>query len=760
MKHPYFISLFLCFTATFLLSQSNPVPFVNQPLAPSSAPPGSPGLTLTVNGTQFVSTSVVNWNGTPLSTTFVSFHQLMANVPGSNLTSASTASVTVSSPAPGGGTSNTVFFTITNPTTTLAFATSTIPTGLNPGGLVVADFNNDGKADLAVLNRNETDPSCYSIGGPGTISILLGNGDGTFSNKSTLCLVADPEYGLVVGPQLLAGDFNGDGNTDLVLSLKIDQLGDYWLFEVFLGNGDGTFASPGLILLDSLNTIETVVVGDFTGDGKLDLVVPGYPDEGPFPVIQDFLGDGGGTFSYGPAFNLSGFAYNGSLVTGDFNNDGILDLALSGGSQLTILLGNGDGTFTPVASQPDVNPGSGSMIVGDFNGDGILDLITPDAVLFGNGDGTFTQGPALLPCDPVAAANFNGDGKLDLVCSGANIISILLGNGDGTFQTGFIDAVDAPNAVGVADFNGDGRLDLAVTDSSDNTVSILLQKPARNRATATMASGQNPVYVTQPVTYTAVVWASPITPTGSVTFKQSATVLGTVPLANGQASFTTTFASAGTFPIVASYSGDQNYPAKYSRAVKQFVDKYASYSAVFSAPNPSVQGQAVTLTCNVASEALTQPTGTVTFKNGAASLGTVPLVNGSALLTKTNLPAGTLSITATYDGDSLNSKVTSPMLSQVVSQAITTTTVTSSPNPSVVGQNVKFKATVESQTVRPVGTVTFTAGTTTLGSVNLAGGEAGLITSALPVGTTTVTATYNGTSNISGSSGSVAQTVN
>jgi hypothetical protein len=100
------------------------------------------------------------------------------------------------------------------------------------------------------------------------------------------------------------------------------------------------------------------------------------------------------------------------------------------------------------------------------------------------------------------------------------------------------------------------------------------------------------------------------------------------------------------------------------------------------------------------------------------------------------------------------------MLSQVVSQAITTTTVTSSPNPSVVGQNVKFKATVESQTVRPVGTVTFTAGTTTLGSVNLAGGEAGLITSALPVGTTTVTATYNGTSNISGSSGSVAQTVN
>jgi hypothetical protein len=263
--------------------------------------------------------------------------------------------------------------------------------------------------------------------------------------------------------------------------------------------------------------------------------------------------------------------------------------------------------------------------------------------------------------------------------------------------------------------------------------------------------------VNQPVTYATVVSASPITPTGSVTFKQGSTILGTVPLDYGQAIFTTTFTKAGSFSIVASYSGDENYPAKNSQAVKQVVNKYTSNTGVASSLNPSAYGQAVNLTSVVTSEA---PTGTVTFKNWASSLGTVPLVDGVALLTKTNLPAGTLPITATYNGDTLDSKSTSPALIQVVDQATTTTTVASSPNPSTVGRNVKFTATVKSPTVVAIGTVTFSAGTTTLGTVRLAGGKGSLITSVLPAGTTTVTATYDGTSNITGSSGSVVQTVN
>jgi large repetitive protein len=231
-------------------------------------------------------------------------------------------------------------------------------------------------------------------------------------------------------------------------------------------------------------------------------------------------------------------------------------------------------------------------------------------------------------------------------------------------------------------------------------------------------------------------------------------------LSGGSASFTTTTLKVGTTTVTAVYGAGSIFSGSTSNMVTQVVNKYTSNTTVASSLNPSVYGQAVNLTSQVTSASPNQPTGTVTFKNGVSPLGTVPLVNGFALLTKKNLPAGTLSITATYNGDTANKKSTSPTLSQVVSQATTTTTVTSFPNPSVVGQSVVFKATVKSPTVIPVGTVTFTAGTTTLGQVSLSGGKASLTTSALPAGKTTVTATYNGTSNITGSSGSVVQTVN
>ena len=116
--------------AANLVAQSNPVPLVNQPLVPTSVVPGSPGLTLTVNGTGFVSTSVVNWNGATLATTFVTSSKLFATVPASDVTVATTASVTVFSPAPGGGTSNAVPFTVTVPTSGLAFSLQLSVSGL------------------------------------------------------------------------------------------------------------------------------------------------------------------------------------------------------------------------------------------------------------------------------------------------------------------------------------------------------------------------------------------------------------------------------------------------------------------------------------------------------------------------------------------------------------------------------------------------------------------------------------------------------
>jgi hypothetical protein len=150
-----------------------------------------------------------------------------------------------------------------------------------------------------------------------------------------------------------------------------------------------------------------------------------------------------------------------------------------------------------------------------------------------------------------------------------------------------------------------------------------------------------------------------------VTFKQGATILGTVPLVDGQASFTTTFTKAGSFSIVASYSGDQNYRAKNSNQVEQVVNKYRTAIYLSSSPNPSAHGQPVRFTAGVSS-AGPLPTGKVAFKNGSASLGSGDLVSGVATLTKSNLPLGSLSITATYEGDAESEESTTPVLVQVV----------------------------------------------------------------------------------------------
>ena len=185
----------------------------------------------------------------------------------------------------------------------------------------------------------------------------------------------------------------------------------------------------------------------------------------------------------------------------------------------------------------------------------------------------------------------------------------------------------------------------------------------------------------------------------------------------------------------------------------------ATATSLTSSLNPSTYGQDVVFTARVTTNGSSAPTGTVTFFNGTQSMGKGTVSGGVATLTKSNIDVGTISVKARYNGDSLNAKSTSPAINQTVTKANTTTTVVSSKNPSKVGNSVKFTATVQS-IATPTGSVTFMAGTTNLGTVTLAGGHASVTTATLPAGTTTVTATYNGTSNFNGSSGSVIQTVN
>src|SRR5271155_1575230 len=170
MKFARFVCLFVLSSITTVLAQSNPVPFVNQPLVPSAVAPGGSGFTLTVNGTGFVSGSTINWNGTPLTTTFVTSSLLTASVPSSNIATASTASITVSSPSPGGGVSNVAFLPVSAPTT-LQFTSFTDSAAVVQQA-IVADFTGNGNLDFAVnpcFGQNDC-----------PINVYLGNRAGTF----------------------------------------------------------------------------------------------------------------------------------------------------------------------------------------------------------------------------------------------------------------------------------------------------------------------------------------------------------------------------------------------------------------------------------------------------------------------------------------------------------------------------------------------------------------------------------------------------
>ena len=334
--------------------------------------------------------------------------------------------------------------------------------GTNPIWVVAADFNNDGKRDLAVINQGDD-----SVGDPGGVSILLGNGDGTFQ----------PAKNIAIGKNCtsaVAGDFNGDGNNDLALLRPGDaSVNDDGDVTIFLGNGDGTF-HQGPVLTPGKNPSGlrySIAAADLNGDQRLDLVVANQGDK-TFSVM---LGSGDGTFQPPVAYPVINSP--GSVLAVDLAGNGTKDIAVFRGIGVDIWLGNGDGTFrqSPIPSIL----GSG-VTAGDFNGDNTIDLVVTPFVLclfhtcppvypvvrLGNGDGTFQAGISIG--QPVqGAGDFDGDGKLDLAGSLASNGSlealVLPGNGDGTFQPPITFAIDE-RLVGdqVLDVDADGAPDLVL----------------------------------------------------------------------------------------------------------------------------------------------------------------------------------------------------------------------------------------------------------------------------------------------------------
>jgi hypothetical protein len=339
--------------------------------------------------------------------------------------------------------------------------------------VAVGDFNGDGKQDLAVTHGAF---GSYHNG----VSVLLGNGDGSFG------AAIDYAGGLdFVG--VVVGDFNGDGRPDLVVA----DFGDYYLspggVSVFLANGDGTFHSPINYAAGANPT--TLIEADFNGNGKPDVAVVDYGGTFGSPGIEVLLGNGKGGFQAFSSY-LAGPSPD-ALVADNFNRDAKPDLAVvdSYNGKVTILLNQGPGTFltpTTIVAGPD----PAAVVAGDFNGDGKQDLAVGDslgevAVHLGNGDGSFQAAicSGAGGASALAVGDFNRDGKLDIVTAngpGTGAVFVVLGNGDGSFQPVVSYATGpGPVAVAVGDFNGDGKPDLAVADSGapftiGGGVSILL----------------------------------------------------------------------------------------------------------------------------------------------------------------------------------------------------------------------------------------------------------------------------------------------
>jgi hypothetical protein len=671
--------------------------------------------------------------------------------------------------------------------------------GNNAAMVIASDLDGDGHTDLVVANQ------CQAVGncGVGSVSVFLGIGDGTFLPPQTY--ISDGVFAYSVG----VGDWNGDKKPDLAIVNQCQASGNCsGTITILLGNGDGTFQAPPTYASGGYDA-DSVAAGDLNGDGKLDLVATSLCqsdncNSGNNGVVSVLLGNGDGTFQSAKTYATGGFGSS-SVAVGDFNGDGYADVVLanqcstgdckSGGS-VSVLLGNGSGTLQAAKTHSSGAYTTLSVAIADVNKDGKLDLVVANqcqdsacqngavSVLLGNGDGSFQTAQNYASAgyftNFVAVGDFNGDGNPDLVatseCQDSTCknggVSVLLGNGNGTFQTAvsYNSGGAQADAVSVMDVNGDGNADLLVSNFCQNTTncnngvvsSLLGRGDGTFRGPHAYSSGGQSAYSLVAADFNGDGNVDVVVANGEGTG---------VLLGNGDGSFQTAipyfpggiFISAGDFngdhqPDVVIASGSLSSVTALLNVVVGF--RQATTTTLTSSPNPSAVNQSVLLTAAVSTQFGGSPTGTVTFKAGTTTLGQGTVSNGQATLNYAFTSPGTISIVATYSGDSTFLSSNSARLKQAVTKAVTTTTLTSSPNPSQAGQTVKFTATVTGQYGgTPTGTVTFKDGSTVLAQVTLSSGVARFKTSTLTVGKHHISANYGGDANFRWSSGSVTQVV-
>jgi Bacterial Ig-like domain (group 3)/FG-GAP-like repeat/FG-GAP repeat len=580
-----------------------------------------------------------------------------------------------------------------------------------PGASIAADVNGDGLTDV------------LSVNGTGVLSTSLGRGNGTFT------VVNQVPTGAQFGYVFLTGDFNSDGNVDFAKITYGNGVGhgdttqqDSELI-LLTGNGDGTF-QPAKAGVD-LQVVEAVsaVVGDFNGDGFLDVIAAytnAYDVPPPGSGLVFVPGKGDGTFGSAIPFSQNSSLTGGPVLTADLNNDKKLDLIWNS----AVYLGNGDGTFRQIPLGLTGTP----LAIGDLNGDGFADLVIGTNIYAGNGDGTFQTSPfytfPLGSPSSISIGDLNSDGHPDVVFQNGLQAIVYLGDGKGHFTTNGMFYTGAPtsgagvistpalarlnnqapalpndNALDYLAFTAGGATSLLnLTNPTPATPAPLPSKTSLTLSASSAAPGQQ-------LTVTATVTGA--SPTGSVSFISSGTTLGTSPVSNGVATLQFSLPTTGNFSITATYAGDTNNTSSTSNAVPLSIALVQSTTSLAVSATNANLNQHLNLTATVTG---VNPTGSVTFVSGTTTLGTATVSNGTATLPFSFTVAGTYAAVANYAGDSANLASTSNSVSVVV--IAPDFTISASPSSATITAGQSATTTL---TVTPIGgysgTLHFSCGT-------------------------------------------------
>ncbi len=723
------------------------------------------------------------------------------------------------------------------------------------------DYDSDGDLDILLAGFD----------GSGQIARIYRN-DGPSSSGWTFTDINAGLLGVIVG-SVAWGDYDNDGDLDILLT---GLSGSTYVTRVYRNGGPSSgwsFTNIGANLIGVSRS--SAAWGDYNNDGNLDILLTGCADYScPTGIARVYRNDGppsGWSFTDIGA-GLTGVYYS-SVAWGDYDSDGDLDILLEGfdgqtGRFARVYRNDGPSsgwTFTDInAGLPGVQ--NGEVAWGDYDNDGDLDILltgSPGVARVYRNDGpssgwSFTDIGAGLPImgDTSAAwGDYDNDGDLDILLTGGvgwpnklagvysnkdcadlsiikttNLATAVSGQTitytlvfsyaappDGSTATGVVIADPIPISVtntsvissgviitqtspnyawqvqdlapgqgGIITITGVISNNLPAGHILTNTATITSMTSEANttnnadsavllvdKANTTVAIGSlaNPSLFGQPVVLTAtvaVIVPGAGTPTGIVTFTEGATTLGSGTLdGSRQATLTVSSLAVGDHTITATYAGDDNFNSSASLALGQTVNKAGTMTSLTSLTNPSVLGQSITFTVTVSATepGAGTPTGTVTLTDGATILDTITLSDGAATFSTSALSVGPHSITVSYSGNGSFNSSTSTPLPQTVNKANTTTVLTSTDSSSVFGQSVTFTATVSAVAPGmgiPTGEVTFTEGITTLGTGMLNASSVATFTlSSLSIGTHPITAHYDGDSNFNASmSADMTQTVN